>query len=179
VVQAYKFPPLFFFFFGGSKTQPNYWTKRMASTRLATSSSRKNWRILLTNRSEIGTIYAPQCRVQVWWDHTIGPRIAKNGDNYCTALKRNMGRSAHGNLVQWVNLQNRIRAGSSYNHYPYCVISPAVAGCGSRSCIDNTSNWPVLYRILQFFNSPVLHRCRRWNRPQNSLVFESTIDDRP
>jgi len=74
----------------------------------------KNWRILQSNRCKIGTINALQCRVPVWWD-SIGPRTAKNDDNYCTALKRNMGWSAHGNLVQWVNLQNRIRAGSSYS----------------------------------------------------------------
>jgi len=123
------------------------------------SSSRKNWRILRLNRCEIGTICAPQCRVPVWCDHAIGPRTAKTGDNYCTAMKRNMGRSAHGNLVQWVNLQSRRRAGSSCSHYPYCVISPAIAGCGSRSCTDNTSNWPDLYQILQFFNSPVFFGC--------------------
>jgi len=28
----------------------------------------------------------------------------ENGNNYSTALTRNMGKSAHGNLVQWVNL---------------------------------------------------------------------------
>ena len=27
-------------------------------------------------------------------------KMVENGDNYCTALKRNMGRSAHGNFVQ-------------------------------------------------------------------------------
>jgi len=84
--------------------------------------------------------------------------------NYCTALKRNKGRSAHGNLVHWVNLQNRIRAGSSYSHCSYCIISPAVAGSGSRSCTDNTSNRPVLYQILQFFDSPVFSAARSGNK---------------
>jgi len=119
------------------------------------SSGRENWRILQLNRSEIGTTNALQCQFPVWRDHAIGPRTARNGGNYCTALKRNMGRSAHGNLVQWVNLQNRRRAGSSYSHYTCCVFSPTVAGCGSRSYTDKTSNWPVLYQILQFFQFPV------------------------
>ena len=122
-------------------------------------SMRKKRRILQLNRSEIGTTNAKQCRVPVWWDHAIGQGTKKNGDNYCTALKRNMRRSAHGNL-EWVNLQNRRSAGSSYSHYPCCVISPAVAGCGSRSCTGNTSNWPVLYQILQFFDPPVFLAAR-------------------
>jgi len=50
-----------------------------------------------------------------------------------------------GGLVHWW----------SYSHYPCCAISPAVAGCSSRSCTNNTSNWPVLYQILQFLNSLV------------------------
>jgi len=33
-------------------------------------------------------------------DHTIGPKTAKNGNNYSLAPKRNMGRSACGNLMQ-------------------------------------------------------------------------------
>jgi len=70
-----------------------------------TPSSRKNWRIVQLNRSKIRTTDTPQCRVPVWWDHVNGLRTANHSDNYCTALKRNMGRSAHGNLVQWVNLQ--------------------------------------------------------------------------
>ena len=138
------------------------------------ASSRKNWRILQLNRCEIGTINAPQCWVPVWWDHTIGPRTAKNGDNYCTALQRNMGRSAHGNLVQWVHLQNRRRAGSSYSHYPCCAISPAVAGCASRSCTVNTSNWPVLYQVLQFLNSPVLSAARMITnqKPKTKVILQ-------
>jgi len=134
---------------------PWHYLKKILRIRMLRPAAEKTGEL---NRSEIVMIiYAPQCRVPVWWDHAIGPRTAKHGDNSsdCTALKRNMGRSAHGNLVQWVNLQDRIRAGSSYSHYPYCVISPAVAGCGSRSCTDNTSNWPILYQILQFFNSPL------------------------
>jgi len=118
------------------------------------TSDRKNWRILQWNTSEIGTTNALQCQFPVWRHHTIGPRTAKKGDIYCTALKRNMGRSAWGNLVQWVNLQNRMKSGSPYSHNPSYVISPAVAGCGSRSCTDNASNFvpdsPV-FSILQFF----------------------------
>ena len=110
-------------------------------------SSRKNWRILLLNRSEIGTTNTLQCQYPIWGDHKIGPRTAENGYNYCTALKWNMGRSAHDNLVQWVNLQNRRRAGSSYSHYPSYINSSADAGCGSMLCTNNTSNWPVLYHF--------------------------------
>ena len=58
------------------------------------SSSRKKWKIPHLNRSEIGTTNALQCQVQAWGDHIIGPRTAKNGNNYCTALKRNMEKSA-------------------------------------------------------------------------------------
>jgi len=83
-----------------------------------------------------------------------------NGDNYCIALKMNMGRSAHGNLVQWVNLQNRRRAGHSCNNYPFYVISPSVAGCGSRLCTNNTSNWLVLYQILLVFPCSTSTRSR-------------------
>ena len=68
------------------------------------SSSWKRWSILQLNRSESGTTNALQWQLPVWGDHKKGPRTAKNGDNYCTALKRNMGRSACGNLVQWVNM---------------------------------------------------------------------------
>jgi len=38
--------------------------------------------------------------LQVFGDHTIGPKIMENGDNYSTALWRNMRRSPRGNLVQ-------------------------------------------------------------------------------
>ena len=61
-------------------------------------SSRKNLRNLQLNRCEIGTINAhPVPRPS-----PKGPFkcSARNGDNYCTALKRNLGRSTHGNLVQ-------------------------------------------------------------------------------
>jgi len=131
----------------------------------AKPSIRKNWRTIQLNRSEIGTTNAFQCQVPVWSDHTIGPRTAKNGNNYCTAMERNMGRSAHGNLLQCVNLQNRRKACSSYSHYAFYVISPAVAKCGSRSCTDNTSIWPVLYQILYVYTytkRQQLKVCKRW-----------------
>jgi len=85
--------------------------------------------------------------VPVWGDHTIGPRTAKKVHYYCTCILC----SAHGNFVQRVNLQNRRRTSSSCSYYPFYVNSRAVAGSGSRSCTDNTSNWPVLKQILQFF----------------------------
>jgi len=113
-------------------------------------SIRQKWRILQLNKSIIGTTNAVQCQVPVWWDHTIGPRTAKNGDNCCTALKRNMGRSAHGNLVHWVNLQKRRRAGSSCSHFPSYIFSRAVVGCCSTSCIDNTSNKLILRSDFPF-----------------------------
>jgi len=60
---------------------------------------RKNWRILELSRYEIRTTNAPQYQVPVWRDHTIGPSTAKNGDNYCTAPKKNMGKNACDNLA--------------------------------------------------------------------------------
>jgi len=60
-----------------------------------------DWR---DHRIDPKTTDALRCSVPVWRDHTIGPKTVKNGDNHSTAPKRNMGRSARGNLVQWVNL---------------------------------------------------------------------------
>ena len=66
-------------------------------------SSRKNWRLSNQIIYEMKTANAPRCWVPVLRDHTIGPKIMENG-NYSTAPWMNMRRSAHGNLVQWVNL---------------------------------------------------------------------------
>jgi len=66
--------------------------------------ARGNQNFSLLPKYEIGTTNTLQCPVPIWTDHTIGPKTAKNGDNYSTAPKRNMGRSASGKLVQWVNL---------------------------------------------------------------------------
>jgi len=140
------------------------------------TNSRKNWRILLLNRSEIGTTNALQCQVLVWWNHIIGPRTTKNGNNYCTELKRTMGRSTHGNLVQWVNLQKRRRACSSYSHYPSYVISSAVAGCCSTSAltilpIDRFCTRFSCFLILQFFQ-PLVHA---FYAPRSSQNFPPSI----
>ena len=98
--------------------------------------------------------------------------------------------SAHGNLVQWVNLQNRRRDGSSYCPYPSYVISPAVAGCDSMSCTDNTFHWPVLdapvSSILQSCQLLVLVSNRDWeSQRQSTKVFpacvqvEAQCEDKP
>jgi len=50
---------------------------------------RQNWRFSNWIRYEIGTTNAPRCQVPIWRDNTIGPKTAKNDDNYSTALKRN------------------------------------------------------------------------------------------
>ena len=97
-------------------------------------------------RCEIGTANASRCQVPK--DHTIGPKIAKNGSNYSTAPKRIMGRSACGNLVHGMNLSKARRTRSSYIYYPYFVIFPANARCCSRLCNNNTSK--------RFVQSPIL-----------------------
>jgi len=99
-----------------SRAGSNRFFSKIELSRL-NSSSWKRWSILQLNRSESETTNALQCQVPVWGDHKKSPRTAKNGDNYWMALKRNMGSSAHGNLVQWVNLQNRRRGGPSWSHY--------------------------------------------------------------
>jgi len=48
-------------------------------------------------------------------------------------------------------MQNRRRDGPSCSRYLSYVIFRALAGCGSRSYINNTSNSLFLYQILQFF----------------------------
>jgi len=74
-------------------------------------------------------------------EHAIGPKTVKNGDKYFTVPKRNMRRSARGNLVQWVNLWNARRASSWYNH-SYCVISHAVASW----CITKLNRAPSIFQ---------------------------------
>jgi len=58
----------------------------------------------LKTGTDDGGASVPDFDSRKWAKKTIGPKAAKNGDNYSTALKRNMGRSAYGNLVQWMNL---------------------------------------------------------------------------
>jgi len=79
------------------------WKSRIAS--LANNdSNQKKWTFSDLIRYEIGTTNVPRCSVPDVRDHTIGPKTVENGDKYSTAPKRNMNRSACGNLVQWVNL---------------------------------------------------------------------------
>jgi len=52
-------------------------------------------------RYEIGTTKQATAQSRSEWTMVPDPqKMVENGDNYCTALKRNMGRSAHGNFVQ-------------------------------------------------------------------------------
>jgi len=120
-------------------------------------------------RFEIGTTNEFQCLVPVWRDHTIGPekgpkkRTADNGDNHCTrwpsaSFRGRVPMATWKLLPQWMKLRNRIKDGSSwYSHYPSYVISPAVAGCNSRSCTDRRTICPFdLFgtRFSSFFKSP-------------------------
>ena len=141
--------------------------------RQSTTSSRKNWRILQLNRSEIGTTKALQCQALVWGDHTIDPRTAKNGDNYCAALKRNMGRSTHGNLVQFVNLQNRRRAGSSIVIIPPMVCLLLLQGAAVRRA-------PTILPIDRFCTSALQTPGERLSyvAPRENfgqIIFQNTI----
>jgi len=68
------------------------------------SSSRKIGDSPIKLEMKLGPQTHFQYSVPVWRDHEIGPKAVNNGDKYSTAQKRNMTRSARGNLVQWVNL---------------------------------------------------------------------------
>jgi len=86
-------------------------------------------------------------------------RTTENGDNYCTAPKSNMGRSARGNLIWWVNLQNRRRAGSSYGHYYLC---PLLRGAAVGLALTILSNDVLCARFSSFLNSPVFQATSMW-----------------
>ena len=88
---------------------------------------------------------------QSWGDHTIGPKIMENANNYSTAPWRNMRLRYCGKMVHCVNLYKERRAISSYNYNSWCFISCAVARCYQlvlhRQYILKRL---VLYQDLQF-----------------------------
>ena len=111
------------------------------------------------NRSKIETTNALQCQVPVWGDHTIGPRTAKNGDNYCTALKRNMeGAPMATWCSEWI-----CRKGWGLVHHK--VIIPPT-WCFLLLLGDAICHAPTILPIDRF--------CDRFSSFYNSPVFAAT-----
>jgi len=131
--------------------------RRASGRKLWNWTKKENWRIYNLKDMKLGpqTHFGAKCHSK--WPIQLVP---KPREMAMIIARRRRGTWEGMKVANWrselmCRMERARRATSSYTHYICCGISPAVAGCGSRSRVvnDNTWKWLVLlHPNLQSFS---------------------------